>query len=272
MKKKIFALLSALMMTVCVLAGCSNSVYKHYSDETYDKQFAEPQKGDTMARFVTNMGDIVIKLFPKEAPKAVENFTTHAQEGYYDGVIFHRVIEDFMIQGGDPTGTGTGGESIWGSFFEDETCEYLAPYRGALCMANRGYNTNGSQFFIVTSTENDVFDYKRWNMDIDPKYQFDEAKLDKFKEVGGAIHLDFQVSNLRAVMYPETYSQYIHTVFGHVMEGMDIVDAISHVDTYGEMDVTEAKILHGVDQTDVLLDKPREDVIIETIEIYTYGK
>ena len=272
MKKKILTTVTAVVLVLCTLTGCSGSIYKHYSAETYDKQFEDLQKGDTMAKFHTNMGDITVRLFPKEAPKAVENFVTHAKEGYYDGVIFHRVIEDFMIQSGDPTGTGTGGESIWGSTFEDEPIPYLSTYRGALCMANRGTNTNGSQFFFVTSDNKEVTDYRRWNMDVDDKYKVDEAKFDKFKEVGGAIHLDYQLSNLRAVTYPDTYKQYVHTVFGQVVEGMDVVDAISQVKVYGEKEVTEAKIKNGVDQTEVMVNKPMEDVIIESIEIYTYGE
>ena len=79
----------------------------------------------------------------------MENFLTHAENGYYDGMIFHRVIQDFMIQGGDPTGTGMGGESIYGAEFEDEFSMNLFNLRGALSMANAGPNTNGSQFFIV---------------------------------------------------------------------------------------------------------------------------
>ena len=272
MKKRMLALISVLMLALCVVAGCSSSIYKHYSAETYDKHFSEPEKGDTMAIFKTNQGEFTVRLFKKEAPKAVENFVTHAKEGYYNGVTFHRVIEDFMIQGGDPQGTGQGGESIWGGTFEDEVVPYLSTYRGALCMANRGANTNGSQFFIVTSDDKEVFDYKRWNMDIDDKYKVDEAKLDKFAEVGGAIYLDYQLSNLKAQTYPDTYKQYVHTVFGQVTEGMDVVDAISQVKTYGEKEVTEAKILNGVNQTEVMENKPVEDVIIESIEIYTYGE
>ena len=109
-------------------------------------------------------------------------------------------------------------------------------------------------------------------MDIDDKYKVDEAKLDKFAEVGGAIYLDYQLSNLKAQTYPDTYKQYVHTVFGQVTEGMDVVDAISQVKTYGEKEVTEAKILNGVNQTEVMENKPVEDVIIESIEIYTYGE
>ena len=94
------------------------------------------------------MGVIKIKLFPEYAPKAVENFKTHAKNGYYDGLTFHRIINEFMIQGGDPNGDGSGGESIWGVPFEDEFSTEVLNYRGAF-MANSGPNTNGSQFFIV---------------------------------------------------------------------------------------------------------------------------
>lgn len=99
----------------------------------------------------TNQGDIELKLYPTIAPKTSENFLGLVEKGYYDGIIFHRVIKDFMIQGGDPTGTGRGGESIWGAPFEDEVTESLSFDRpGLLAMANAGPNTNGSQFFITT--------------------------------------------------------------------------------------------------------------------------
>ncbi len=101
----------------------------------------------------TNMGNIEIEMYRADAPKTVENFVQLAKKGYYDGIIFHRVISGFVIQGGDPTGTGTGGESIYGKKFEDETNAssplYKTGYkRGVVAMANSGPNTNGSQFFI----------------------------------------------------------------------------------------------------------------------------
>jgi peptidyl-prolyl cis-trans isomerase B (cyclophilin B) len=101
----------------------------------------------TNASMQTNQGTIEIELFDEDAPKTVENFKKLAQDGFYDGVIFHRVIPDFMIQGGDPTGTGSGGP---GYQFEDEFNKNKVE-RGALAMANSGPNTNGSQFFIVTT-------------------------------------------------------------------------------------------------------------------------
>eukprot|EP01106_Pelomyxa_sp_JSP_P015798 TRINITY_DN560_c0_g1_i16.p1 TRINITY_DN560_c0_g1~~TRINITY_DN560_c0_g1_i16.p1 ORF type:complete len:241 (+),score=72.69 TRINITY_DN560_c0_g1_i16:169-891(+) len=99
----------------------------------------------------TSLGDITVKLFPFECPKTVENFTVHSKNGYYNGLIFHRVIKGFMIQTGDPLGDGTGGESIWGHEFEDEFNRSLRHDRPfTLSMANAGPNTNGSQFFITT--------------------------------------------------------------------------------------------------------------------------
>lgn len=109
---------------------------------------------------VTNFGDIDLELYPQYAPKAVDNFLTHAKNGYYDGVIFHRVIRDFMIQWWDPTGTGRGGKSIWNRPFEDEFTFDLTHERGVISMANAGRNTNGSQFFIVTAEDASFLDRK----------------------------------------------------------------------------------------------------------------
>ncbi|MDD2515808.1 MAG: peptidylprolyl isomerase [Candidatus Gracilibacteria bacterium] len=107
-----------------------------------------PNKGDIIAIIDTNVGKIKIRFFPELTPKTFENFVTLVKNGYYDSTIFHRVIKDFMIQGGDPEGTGMGGESIFGDVFEDEFSE-LKHIKGAISMANVGPNTNGSQFFIV---------------------------------------------------------------------------------------------------------------------------
>jgi peptidyl-prolyl cis-trans isomerase B (cyclophilin B) len=110
----------------------------------------------TAATLHTNRGDIAVELFDDDAPKTVENFLKLARDGFYDGVIFHRVIPNFMIQGGDPTGTGSGGP---GYQFEDEFNHHKV-VRGALAMANAGPNTNGSQFFIVTADETPWLDGK----------------------------------------------------------------------------------------------------------------
>lgn len=99
----------------------------------------------------TTKGDLTIELFPEIAPLAVENFLTHVKNGYYDGIAFHRIIKNFMIQGGDPTESGTGGESIWHKDFKDEFADKTFDKPGILAMANRGPTTNGSQFFITTA-------------------------------------------------------------------------------------------------------------------------
>lgn len=116
-----------------------------------------PAAGDTVVKITTTKGVVWAKLFPQYAPKAVENFVGLAERGYYDGLLFHRVIPDFMIQGGDPSGNGTGGESIWGRDFADEISSNLKHLHGALSMANRGPNTNGSQFFIVQNASGTGF-------------------------------------------------------------------------------------------------------------------
>jgi cyclophilin family peptidyl-prolyl cis-trans isomerase len=143
----------------------------------------------------TNHGAIELELFPDDAPKTVDNFTKLARDGFYDSVIFHRVIPDFMIQGGDPTGTGSGGP---GYSFGDEINDHKVE-RGALAMANAGPNTNGSQFFIVTTESAPWLDGK-------------------------------------------------HTVFGRVTNGMEVADRISELPR-------DAR------------DKPRDDVVIERIEL-----
>lgn len=194
-------------------------------------QLDKPISGETIATMKTNMGDIKIRLFAELAPKTVENFTTHSKNGYYDGLIFHRVIKDFMIQGGDPTGTGCGGKSIWGDKFEDEFCVDLHNLRGALSMANAGPGTNGSQFFIVQAQEVDPGLIQQMAMLGDRG--FPAETVENYKAVGGTPWLDFK-----------------HTVFGQVYEGMDVVDAIANVKTG-----------RG--------DKPVEDVIINSIEIAT---
>ena len=156
----------------------------------------------------TSLGDIDIALFPEHAPKTVENFLTHAKEGYYDGVIFHRVIPDFMIQGGDPTGTGRGGESIWGITFEDEFSKELFNVKGALSMANAGPGTNGSQFFIVTAPFVPANILSQME-----GAGYPEEIIASYAEHGGTPWLDFK-----------------HTVFGQVTDGMEVAEKIQNVD------------------------------------------
>ena len=180
-----------------------------------------------IATIKTNHGDMRVKLFPDHAPKTVANFIALSKDGYYDGVIFHRIIKDFMIQGGDPTGTGMGGESIYGESFEDEFSEELYNVRGALSMANAGPNTNGSQFFIV---QNKNLPYSKKEI---ARGGWPEPIAEIYAEQGGTPHLDRR-----------------HTVFGQLADeaSYEVLDAIAGVET-GAMD------------------KPVEDVVIETIEI-----
>lgn len=174
----------------------------------------------------TNLGDFKLELFPAIAPKTVENFVTHAKNGYYNGVIFHRVIEDFMIQGGDPTGTGMGGESIFGRTFEDEFSREAFNLYGTLSMANAGPNTNGSQFFIVTAKQVPAQMLKQLKDGGWP-----EEIVEEYAKVGGTPWLDHR-----------------HTVFGRVVEGMDVVLKIEGVKRNGQ-------------------DRPLEDVVIESMDV-----
>ena len=191
-------------------------------------QLSAPVKNDTVAVIKTNLGDIKVKFFPEHAPKAVENFITHAKNGYYNGIIFHRIIKDFMIQGGDPTGTGMGGQSIWGRSFEDEFTPELHNLCGALSMANAGPCTNGSQFFIVHASTAPESMIEQMN-ELSENYPADCVAA--YKEVGGTPWLDYH-----------------HTVFGQVYDGMDIVNKIASVAVDGR-------------------DKPLDDVKIIEIEV-----
>ena len=182
----------------------------------------------------TSQGKIQVELYPEIAPNTVNNFISLVKKGFYDGTIFHRVIPGFMIQGGDPEGTGRGGESIWGRPFEDETDIELRNYCGALSMANAGPNTNGSQFFIVqaaSAPDNMLRQMK--GMTAEQGYPAEVTAT--YERVGGTPWLDFR-----------------HTVFGQVYDGMDVVNAIAGVPTDGN-------------------DKPRQDVTITSIEIHPYG-
>lgn len=187
----------------------------------YPQLTTEVLENEKAVLMQTTLGDIKIKLFPEIAPKTVENFLTHAENGYYEGIIFHRVIKDFMIQGGDPTGTGMGGESIWGTPFADEFSLNAFNLRGALSMANAGPGTNGSQFFIVQASHVDV------RMGDQMKQAgYPEDIIKAYMEQGGTPWLDHK-----------------HTVFGQVIEGMDVVDKITNVETsYGDKPVVDVVI------------------------------
>jgi len=225
------AFLLAASLTASLLSGCSGSGTL--------KQFSQPKKGQTMATIqVRDYGNIELMLFPEEAPKGVENFVTHAKEGYYDGVIFHRVISDFMIQGGDPEGTGMGGESIWGEGFGVEYDGTLRNFTGAIAYANTGFpDSNGSQFFIVNGpplTE-EYMELLKANVDT----EFPDDVVAKYEEVGGSPFLDGS-----------------YTVFGQVVSGLDVVQQIMAVEcTLG---------------SDGDMSSPVTPVVIETITISEY--
>lgn len=266
--KKYLALFVAMMLTLTA-AGCgqkettntetnpeNNTEVNTAQGEVFDTiiQAEAPADGEEIAVLKTSKGEIKMRFFPEEAPKAVENFKTLAKDGYYDGLTFHRVIEDFMVQTGDPTGTGAGGESCWGGSFEDEVSPKLHYFNGAVAMANSGPNTNGSQFFIVqqksVSEEHlkKLEDTKKNNEEKvgitigDTFYTieqlFPDSVIEHYRENGGSVHLEYVFGSA-------------YTVFGQVLEGMDVVDAIA---------------ASKVDSSD----KPKEDIIIESITFEPY--
>ncbi len=258
--------LTACLLAVVMLFGftaCGESG-TNVQPSNFGFQLEAPAEGEEIAVMHTTMGDIYIRLFPEHAPKTVENFKTLAKEGYYNGIIFHRVIEGFMIQGGDPTGTGMGGESCWGEAFADEFHADLGNLYGALSMANAGANTNGSQFFInqadpssqysmpalretYENHKNDQLSQFKTFEDFVVGYYgmnrsaFTEQVVSLYEEIGGNFSLDGPLRTDGAG----------HTVFGHVFNGMDVVNAIAAVDT---------------DEND----KPLNEVRIESIEFMPY--
>lgn len=246
--------LAAAAVLVFLAAGCGGEQKAQEPGSGTVLQAQMPAEGEEIAVITTSKGDITLRFYPDEAPKAVENFKTLAKDGYYDGVIFHRVIEDFMIQTGDPTGTGAGGESCWGQDFEDEISEKLHFYRGALAMANRGQNTNGSQFFIVQQKDvleealtalQEARDSNEGELGLTLHDQyftfndlFPDEVLDYYRSQGGAAHLEYAFGQA-------------YTIFGQVIDGMDVVDAIAAAETDAS-------------------DKPVEEITIEKIVFENY--
>ena len=200
--------------------------------------YTEPEEGEEIVVMtIKDYGEVKFKLFPELLPKAVENFVTHAKDGYYNGLTFHRVIADFMIQGGDPLGTGTGGESIWGGKFDGGVAQGLHHFAGALCYANSGStSTDGSQFYIVTG-EKATAEYLAQIKSYYGK-EYCDAVAKKYAEEGGSPHLDGD-----------------YTVFGQVIEGLDIVKKIDDVETVSAQNT-----------------QPLEKVVIEKMEVVKYSK
>lgn len=251
-----------LAIIFCLLViGCSGDQGPNNISTTFPQlanlgtenlKIARPEKGEVIAAINTNMGTVKVRFFPELAPLAVENFITHAKNGYYDGVIFHRVIQDFVIQGGDPTGTGTGGESIYGDVFQNEVSVNLHHFNGALAMANAGSDTNGSQFYIVHGKNSDLIELLQnpeWEEYLAAYYQdyfpnltkenFPKDIIDAYAKIGGCPDLD-----------------YGYTVFGQVFEGMDIVDKIAASEIVQSLNPSESR--------------PVKDVVIKSIKISNY--
>ncbi|MBP5379831.1 MAG: peptidylprolyl isomerase [Ruminococcus sp.] len=197
--------------------------------------FTAPQKGDTIITMnIKDYGTVKFRLFPEYADKGVENFVELAKKGYYDGLKFHRVIEDFMIQGGDPQGTGMGGESVWGGKFDGGTDPHLIHVAGALAYANSGgTSTDGSQFYVVTGTVYSDEDFEQMEQS---GYAFSDNAKALYSKVGGAPWLDGN-----------------YTVFGQVIDGLDVIFKIQHV---------------AINASDSM---PYKDVIMESVTVDEYN-
>lgn len=229
------SVLLAVIVALLLLPGCSKPAPAEPTAPvqvpTDLSQLDPPVAGAPTAVIETSLGTIKVKLMPEAAPKAVENFTGLAEKGYYNGLTFHRVMKDFMIQGGDPEGTGSGGESLWGKPFEDEFSPNAHNFRGALSMANSGPDTNGSQFFIVQLPPAAMNDEMSGFM---KQSGYADDLIEVYMKQGGTPWLDGK-----------------HTVFGQVYEGMDVLDSITAVKTDAG-------------------DKPVEPVTIKTVKIETF--
>lgn len=264
----------------------SNDVTTAYPDKEYGFQLEEPAVGEEIAIMHTNMGDIYMRFFPEGAPKAVENFKALAKSGYYNGLEFFRVVEDGYIQSGDPANDGTGGMSATGAKFNDEFDKKLLNLRGAVSMANRGPNTNESQFFInqnkpaITDDSKKIFDIVQiyityidayeHNIEFYKSYGKDYLELyptfEKYIEdhLVGFSPVSYLVPDEVWKLYDEKGGN-IHldgawrssggnTVFAQVFKGMDTVDTIAKTAINGDTG------------------KPEIDLIINRIELVPYTK
>ncbi len=255
---------------ILAFAGKDAKIYKD-TEHKVGYQLDMPAEGEEVAIMHTSMGDIYLRFFPEAAPKTVENFLTHAKNGYYDGLTFHRVIEDFMIQGGDPNGTGTGGESIYGDAFEDEFSDKLFNIRGSVAMANSGKDTNGSQFFINQGDAESFSEAGGWTT---YESQWEQMyslmsqyyNTDTFEALVSSqgtfmYNIDIVTEDIRKLYTENGGNPYLdgaynacdkgHTVFAQVYKGMEVVDEIADVDTDDS-------------------NKPEKDVTIKSIEVTTY--
>ena len=277
--KRIFLVGLATLLCACLLAGCGNSgkpsaaatvigttdtlvpqddLKPQSNGKKVGYQLEQPEEGEEIAVVTMESGEVIkLRFFPDEAPKAVYNFKLHALEGYYDGLTFHRIIEGFMIQGGDPSGDGTGGESVWGQDFADEFNKNLVNIDGAVSMANAGADTNGSQFFInATGGMSSSWDEYQQGYDVyeqDPEaftaYFGNWVDMEKMTKDVEELY-DQQGGNPTLDGYYSTQGTG-HTVFAQVFEGMESVYALSQVETDSN-------------------NKPLEDVVIQSVEIVPY--
>ncbi len=209
--------LCAILVALLALAGCGASAASGVpaptknrpAVESTEPQFSPPPAGAVQATLHTSEGDIKVTLYPDYAPMACQNFVGLAGRGYYDGTAFHRVQADFVIQGGDASGTGTGGESIWGRPFYSEFTPSLRHYAGALCMAaaNTGPDSLLSQFYIVAAPAGGLDETALGALTASG---VSENVVNTYRQAGGLPYLD-----------------YTDTVFGQVYEGMDVVDRIA---------------------------------------------
>ena len=233
----------------------SNSVTETHDTKAVPLQLQPVPIGEEVAIIHTSMGDITIRFFEEQAPNAVNNFKTLAKAGYYDVVTFHRVIDGFVIQGGDPTGTGAGGQSMWGVPFENEVSNSLSHIRGAVCMANSGgTESNGSQFYIVQN--NDIESSVGQGATAEMQQALDTFDEPRQDAAGNEFYLENYISKEILEYYianggtPSLDGKY--TIFGQVIEGMEVVDAIAAT---------------PVDNKD----KPIEPVTINSIEFVPYA-
>ncbi len=246
----------------------------NYDDNKVGFQLEAPNEGDTIAIMHTSKGDITLRLFAEQAPKTVTNFINLANEGKYNNTIFHRVINDFMIQGGDyENANGTGGTSSYGESFEDEFCDKLFNIRGAVSMANSGPDTNGSQFFINQTTAESYKNNGGFTA-FESQWESIKTQLENYKDselfsafvqqYGTYCYNTDVVSDEIKTLYDQNGGNpYLdgaynavdrgHTVFAQVIDGMDVVDAIAQV------------------SVDASTNKPVEDVIVTSVEITTYS-
>ncbi len=264
MKKTIKLMTGAILLSglLFTMAGCKNTDkqenQKQEANIKIGYQLDSPAENEEIAVINTTKGSFKVRFFPEEAPKTVENFKALAKKGYYNGTVFHRVIKNFMIQGGDPTGTGTGGESIWGKDFEDEFSENLFNITGAISMANRGPNTNSSQFFINNQTPEAFGGWENFEY----AYNVYKSNSKEFtRRYGGTLDMSKVTAEIKALYETNGGNPHLdgyyntakrgHTVFAQVFEGMETISVISNSETDGA-------------------DKPIEDIKIESIHFENY--